>query len=308
MVNASYRRGAVSIKSLSCQDLAEKLSLVIQGDVATPINGVTTLDSPKINRAIFLDHFDEKHVIALRKAPEKMLVIAPEEYTGEIKQTHMVTSSPRPAFAAVIETLFPEVGSVAKTLLHPSAEIDKTAIIGVNTVIGAGVKIGPRTKIHSSVIVGANVTIGADCIIKSGTIIGQAGFGIHYDEQGTPQTMPHVGGVIIENRVLIGALNTVVAGTIHPTVLENDVKCDDHVHIAHNCHIGMGTLLTACAELSGSVTVGPKSWIGPNASIRDGLVLGAQSFVGIGSVVVRNVEDNTTVLGNPARKIRKKSQ
>jgi UDP-3-O-[3-hydroxymyristoyl] glucosamine N-acyltransferase len=113
--------------------------------------------------------------------------------------------------------------------------------------------------------------------------------------------MPHVAGVYIGDHVVIGALNTVASGTIHPTVVEDYVKTDDHVHIAHNCHIGARTLITACAELSGSVVVGPDCWIGPNASVRDGVDIGAKAFVGIAANVVGPVSAGETVMGNPAR-------
>ena len=67
------------------------------------------------------------------------------------------------------------------------------------------------------------------------------------------------------------------------------------------CVVGPRTLITACAELSGSVEIGADCWIGPNATIRDGLTLGDWAFVGIGSVVVKNVPAETTVYGSPAR-------
>ena len=106
--------------------------------------------------------------------------------------------------------------------------------------------------------------------------------------------------MVIQDNVEIGALNTVAGGTIHPTVVEVDVKTDDHVHIAHNCRIGPRTIITACAELSGSVRIGADCWIGPNASIRDGISVGDGAFVGIGSNVIAPVLPRAIVYGNPA--------
>jgi len=112
-------------------------------------------------------------------------------------------------------------------------------------VIGAYSSVGESTIIHPNVVIAGSVHIGAYCQIKSGTVIGQPGFGIYRDERGLPNPLPHVAGVVIGDHVDLGALNTVVGGTIHPTVVEAYVKTDDHVHIAHNCHVGSKTLLTA---------------------------------------------------------------
>lgn len=112
--------------------------------------------------------------------------------------------------------------------------------------------------------------------------------------------MPHLGGVVIGSAVNIGALNTIVAGTIEPTVVENYVQTDDHVHIAHNCHIKRGALITACVEISGSVTVGENTTIGPNASIMNKITIGRDVVVGLGAVVTRSFGDGVTIAGNPA--------
>lgn len=301
MIDADLRRGTRAARAMTCADIACAINTTVMGDAALVIDGVTTPDVPLAGRAIFLDRCEESLVSLLARAPAQMLVIAPQAYAGRIGQTLIVADNPRVTYSAVVHYLFAERFAVQTVAVDPSARIDPTAEIGVHVVVGSDAEIGPRTRIHSNTVIGPHVRIGADCEIKSGSIIGQPGFGVHRDSNNRPQALPHVGGVVIGDRVLIGALNTVVGGTIHPTVVEDDVKTDDHVHIAHNCHIGARTLLTACAELSGSVRIGPDGWLGPNVSIRDGLKLGARCFVGIGSVVTRNVEDDALVFGSPAR-------
>jgi UDP-3-O-[3-hydroxymyristoyl] glucosamine N-acyltransferase len=85
------------------------------------------------------------------------------------------------------------------------------------------------------------------------------------------------------------------------------VKIDDHVFIAHNVEVGENTLIIACAEISGSVTIGRGVWIGPNASIRDKVTIGDKALVGLGAVVTKNVVDNAVVAGNPAKFIRNRT-
>jgi UDP-3-O-[3-hydroxymyristoyl] glucosamine N-acyltransferase len=141
-------------------------------------------------------------------------------------------------------------------------------------------------------------------LIKSGTIIGQKGFNFEYDETGTPIPFTHFGQVIIGDNVELGALNTLVQGTLSNTVISDYVKTDDHVHIAHNVEIGFGTLIAACAEISGSVKIGSRTWLAPNCSIMDHIAIGNNVIVGLGSVVTKSVPDNVVVAGSPARKIR----
>jgi len=180
--------------------------------------------------------------------------------------------------------------------IHPSARIAPGAVIENGVAIGEGTIIGPNAVLRSG------ARIGRYCEIKSGAVICDTGFGFERDAQNRPLRMVHLGGVRIGDHVEIGALTTVVQGALSDTVLEDHVKVNDHVHIAHNCHIGESTIIGGGAYLSGSIRVGKCCWIAPNCSIRQKLVIGDEAIVGIGAVVVRNVEQRSTVYGNPARK------
>ena len=92
-------------------------------------------------------------------------------------------------------------------------------------------------------------------MIKSGAIIGDQGFGFGFSHDKTPQRIPHNGGVIVGDNVEVGANNVICSGTFNPTIIEDHVKLDDLVFIAHNCKIGNKTMI-ACAQLSGSVSIG----------------------------------------------------
>ena len=115
----------------------------------------------------------------------------------------------------------------------------------------------------------------------------------------------HLGGVDIGENVEIGAVNSVVRGALGNTVIQDYVKTDNLVHIAHNCFIGKGSLLTACAEISGSVTLGKNVWLGPNCSLNNKISIGDKSFIGLGAVVTKNIPPNEVWAGNPARFIKK---
>lgn len=266
------------------------------------VDGVTTPGWPESNCIAFIDRFDERLVEVLAGfSGDSMLVIAVADYRALLRQPYVITSLPRLLFANLVRSLFDHQSAPQTEAIDRSAKIHPAAKISHGVTVGADSEIGAGAYIYPNVTVGPRVRIGRNCVIKSGTVIGQAGFGVFRDESGQPHCLPHVGGVVIGDNVDLGALNTVASGTIHPTVIEDWVKTDDHVHIAHNCSIGARTLITACAEISGSVSVGRDCWIGPNTAIRDGLSVGDGAFIGIAANVIVPVAAGATVYGNPAR-------
>ena len=217
------------------------------------------------------------------------------------------SSDPRLLFAKLMAALLPKRES---TLIHPTAVIGRNCsigngcYIGAYSVIGDNVTIGDDTEIHQHVTISGSVSIGSRCLIKSGSIIGEEGFGFATAMDGTPIRIPHIGSVVIENDVEIGALNTICSGTLTPTLLESDVKLDDHVHVAHNVIIRRKTLITACVEISGSVEIGERVWIGPNSTVIDNITIGTDAFIGAGANILRSIPANSKVIGLPS-KIRK---
>ena len=231
----------------------------------------------------------------------KSILISPpgtEIGNGSIIQAN----NPRLVFAKALVLLSQLVGFKK---FQEKPKIGNDAIISSSAFLGKGVVVGDRSLIGHNVVIHDGVNIGKDCIIKSNTIIGEAGFGFERDEMNKPIRLLHLGSVIIGNRVELGSLNSVCQGTIENTIIQDDVKTDDQVHIAHNCIIRKGALISACVEISGGVDVGEYSWIGPNSSVVQKIKIGKKSFVGIASNVTKSVNDGVSVAGNPAKVIKK---
>jgi UDP-3-O-[3-hydroxymyristoyl] glucosamine N-acyltransferase len=230
-------------------------------------------------------------------APGPLLVIGSAELAGGVISV-LASDRPRLAFAKALRLLDEEIGfekSGAPPKIHPTAQV------GRNVVLGNGVEIGEGARIGHNVVVGHDVKIGRFSVIKSGAIIGEDGFGFERDLDGTPLRMLHLGSVVIGDHVEIGSLTTVCRGTLGDTVIEDFAKIDDHVHVAHNCHVKKNALVIACAELSGGAVVGNGAWVAPNASVLEKVVIGDRATVGLGAVVLREVAADQTVVGNPAR-------
>jgi UDP-3-O-[3-hydroxymyristoyl] glucosamine N-acyltransferase len=173
--------------------------------------------------------------------------------------------------------------------------------IGKNVIVGKNFSIGPGSMVCGNVWIGDNVTIGSGCIIKPGSVIGAKGFGFERDENGVPVRIEHDGGVVIGDDVEIGAINTVVSGTVSPTLVMDHTKTDDHVHIAHNCIVGLSNLFAAGVVISGGVVIGDCNFFGVNCCVKNKVVIGSWNIIGMGAVVINNISDYTTIIGNPGR-------
>src|SRR5262249_50212510 len=132
------------------------------------------------------------------------------------------------ALARILADLAPPRAPDARTAAHidPGADVDPSASIGPFAVILSGAVIGPDVTIEPRAVVYGGVDVGARSIIGAGAVIGRPGFGWAAGPEGTVVRIPQLGGVLIEEDVEIGALATVDAGTLGPTVIERGVKLD----------------------------------------------------------------------------------
>ena len=133
-----------------------------------------------------------------------------------------------------------EVGPHA--VIGAGCEIGESAVIGAGCVLGDGVAIGAGTRLVARVTVLDRVRIGARCLLHPGAVIGADGFGFAPDA-GEWVKIPQVGSVVIGDDVEIGANTTIDRGTIEDTVIEDGVKLDNLVQIAHNVRIGAHTVM-----------------------------------------------------------------
>ncbi len=186
---------------------------------------------------------------------------------------------------AKIAAFFADEAQVQSAFVHPSAVIGKdcdihpTAHIGPFCVLGDQVKIGADVVLDASVRVGdyceigagsridANVSIyhrvkiGQRARIASGVTIGGDGFGFA-NHKGVWHKVPQLGSVRIGDDVDIGANTSIDRGAIDDTVLENGVKLDNLIQVAHNVHIGAHSIIAGCVAIAGSVTIGKNCMIG----------------------------------------------
>ncbi|HET6827439.1 MAG TPA: UDP-3-O-(3-hydroxymyristoyl)glucosamine N-acyltransferase, partial [Ramlibacter sp.] len=178
--------------------------------------------------------------------------------------------------------------------IHPSAVIDPDAQIGPDVRIGPhcvverGAKIGAGTVLKSRVTVAGDCTIGERCVLHPGVVIGADGFGFA-PHQGTWEKIEQLGAVRIGNDVEIGANTCIDRGALGDTVIEEGVKLDNLIQIAHNCRIGRHTAIAACTGIAGSTTIGAHCTIGGAAMIVGHITIADHVFISAGTFVSRNV-------------------
>jgi acetyltransferase-like isoleucine patch superfamily enzyme len=160
--------------------------------------------------------------------------------------------------------------------------------------------IGKFPKISEQSIIYNNVNFKNinTVTIDPGAVIGTEGFKFFKNLQGNNERLIHIGKVWIGNYVEIGSNTCIDSGTFKHTVIEDYVKIDNLCHIAHNVRIGRNSILTPFVCIGGSTVIGENVWIGIGAKIRQGLTIGDNSLIAMGSIVTRDVEPNTEVAGN----------
>jgi UDP-3-O-[3-hydroxymyristoyl] glucosamine N-acyltransferase len=288
----------------------------LQGQRELSICDVSTASRPVDHTLIFVSNMEADILGGLRRACD-CLILANEADRDQCKALEgihglLYSDNPRYQYAEILNQLC-DITSLRGTLqwdrergysLAQNVVIAPSAIVEPGVTIARDSFIAEGAYVMSGVRIGPRVRIGTETVIRENAVIGGFGFGLAFTKDRPPLRIPHIGGVVIGNGVEIGALSTVCSGTLDPTVIEDHVKIDDHVHIAHNCCLGEEIIATACAEVSGSVKLGRRTWLGPNCSLIEKIEIGAGCTIGIGAVVVDSVPGGTKVMGNPARNLR----
>lgn len=165
------------------------------------------------------------------------------------------------------------VGIGAQVVIESGTQIGDDTYIGPGCVIGRQAVVGPGSRLEARVWLGARCEIGARASIHPGVVVGSRGFGNVRAPQGWIE-VPQLGRVLIGSDVEIGANTCIDRGSLDDTVIEDGVKLDNQIQIAHNCRIGAHTAIAACAGIAGSTQIGKRCMIGGAAGIGGHLKIG----------------------------------
>ena len=304
------------------KDIFEICNRHYSGNLNKKILGVNNIKDATINEITFFNNLN--YEIEAKNCNALACIVS--EKIAKILNKNVIpiiSKNPLIDFYKVVSIFYPDSSldnEKINILKNKNYFSKKNIFIGYNSLIDKSVKIGNSSKIGNNVIIKSNVHIGKNCIIgsnviiensllgdnitiKSGTLIGQAGFGFNFEKKKRIK-FPHIGRVIIENDVQIGSFCTIDRGSLTDTVIGEFTSIDNQVQIAHNVKIGNFCMIAAQSGIAGSTTIGNNVKIGGQTGISGHLSIGNNVKIGGKSGVIADIEDNQTVMGYPAKSIR----
>lgn len=188
----------------------------------------------------------------------------------------------------------------AHVWIGDGAVVGDGAVIEAGCVIGEGVTIGPGSHLYPRVTLYPGVKIGRNVIIHAGSVVGSDGFG--YVTVGRKhRKVPHLGDVVIEDDVEIGALVSIDRGVTGSTVIGRGTKIDNLVQIGHNVKIGADCMIVSQTGIAGSARIGDRVTLAGQSGVAGHLSIGEESVVAARGVVVGDLPAGSFVSGMPAR-------
>lgn len=221
---------------------------------------------------------------------------------------------PRPRPEAGVHpsaVVHPSATLAADTAVGPHVSIDRDVEIGAGVVIHAGVRIyagvriGAGSEIHANAVIREHCVLGRSVILHAGAVIGTEGFGYRPAPDGSGlEAIPHLGNVVLEDRVEVGSNTCIDRGKFSATVIGQGTKLDNLIQIAHNVRIGRHTVVAGMSGIAGSTRIGDGVQIGGGVSIFDHISIGDGAKIGARSGVLRPVKPGESVFGYPADRAR----
>ena len=274
--------------AIKLSELAEETGSRLHGTDCL-IENVSDLDAAKEGDLAFI--YNPKYLDKIDSTNASAIILK-ENWLDKCSKPALVADNPRLAFVKATRLLNPErryeagvsssadiasgVSVPASAYIGPNVVIEAAVKlgegvqIGANSVLCSGVSIGDNTVIHPNVTIGHNTMLGSRCIIYAGTVIGADGFG--YERDGDSYLkIPQLGNVRIGDDVEIGANTAIDRGALRDTVINEGVKLDNLVQIAHNVVIGKHTLMSGHSGIAGSTRVGEYCLIGGGVGISDNI-------------------------------------
>lgn len=307
--------------------LAGRFGLTVVGDGALAIDGLCALNPGVAGRLAFCADTRLRRHLGTTQATAVIVAARDAQRLGTAA---LIAPDPAAAFAwiaalwdrsrefvagvdprAVVEPsarLGEGCGVGPGAMIEAGVEIGANTWIGPNCTIRQGARIGPGSRLEAGVHVGIDCVLGARAHIQPGAVVGGRGFGLVPTREGWLE-MPQLGRVVIGDDVEIGANTCIDRGAIDDTVIENGVKIDNLVQIAHNCRIGAGTAIAATVGIAGSTTIGKRCLIGGAVGISGHITIADDVVLLAGTMVSSPIEQKgaygSTMTALPVRDWRK---
>ena len=301
---------------------AQTLSTLLGGRLIGENRPVATLRSPEQptpDAVVVLGTPAEAETL---NDAEVAVLVVPEALHLDTSQPLIRVADTRLALAQ-LSKLFDERPRVAEGVcssatVHDTALLAEDVHLGAGVVVGAGTRLGRGTRAGPGCVLGAGVRVGEDCTLHahvtlydgvtlharvtlhSGVVVGADGFGYARGERGSVK-IHHLGGVVLEDDVEVGANTCIDRGTLQDTRVGARSKIDNLCQIGHNVTIGPDCLIAGTVGIAGSTVLGARVTVGGSAGIGDHLNIGDDARVAGRAGVIKDIPAGETWAGFPAR-------
>ena len=301
--------------------IADQLNGTVVGNRDVDINTLSKIEEGKKGSLTFLAN--PKYTEFIYSTDASATIVSNDfEPTEKITTTLIKVKDPYSSFTTILELFNDDKskrsGISDKSDIDKSSTISKSSYVGSYSTIGKNSIVGDNCVIDNQVFIGDNVKIGNNCkiypgtkilndtiignscIIHSSCSIGSDGFGFAPNDDGTYKKIPQTGNVVIGNNVEIGSNSTIDRATIGSTIINDGVKLDNQIQIAHNVEIGDNTAIAAQSGVAGSTKIGRNCMIGGQVGIIGHLKIGDNVKIQAQAGVTSDVESNARITGTPA--------
>lgn len=302
--------------------IAEVLEGKIEGDAHVTVSNLSKIEDGKPGTVSFLANPKYTKYIYTTKAdivivnndfvPEKplacTLIRVPDAYVCFSQLLDMYSQARLQKEGVSAQAAIASSAKIGKQVyIGEFAVVGEGAVIGdhahiyPHAYVGDGAKIGAHTTLFSGVKVYYDCQIGNSCTLHAGVVIGADGFGFAPQGEGEDyKKVAQIGNVIVHDNVEIGANTTVDRATLGSTIVQEGVKLDNLVQIAHNVVVGKRTVIAAQTGVSGSSTIGEDCMIGGQVGIAGHVNIGDKVMIAAQSGIGSNVKAGSVVQGSPA--------
>ncbi|WP_286236825.1 UDP-3-O-(3-hydroxymyristoyl)glucosamine N-acyltransferase [Neptuniibacter halophilus] len=299
----------MSAKEFTLQEIAKTLSAELHGDPQCRISGIATLMQASATQLSFIANSKYQKHLASTSAGA---VLMSEELLSGFSGNALVVDDPYLAYAHVSQLFAKSVTETAG--VDPRACVADSAVLQSDVYIAAGAVIGERVTLESGVRIGANTVVGDDCqigkdsvleanvtlyhgvrmgrncLIHSGAVLGSDGFGFASD-RGEWVKIAQLGGVVLGDRVEVGACTTIDRGALEDTRIGDGVILDNQIQIAHNVQVGKNTAIAGCTAVAGSTRIGDHCTIAGACGITGHLTIASGSHITAMSLVTKSISE-----------------
>ena len=307
--------------NLTVGHIADQINGSVVGDRDIDIFNISKIEEGAKGSLTFLANPKYTEFIYTTNA-SAAIVSSDFEPTEKIELTLIKVKDPYSSFTTILKLFDKDLskrkGISQLTDIDKSSKISESSFIGSFSTVGENSIIGEKCIIENQVFIGNNVKIGngcliypgvkilddtiigQNCIIHSSTTIGSDGFGFAPNDDGSYKKIPQTGNVVIGDNVEIGSNSTLDRATLGSTIINNGVKLDNQIQIAHNVEIGENTAIAAQSGVAGSTKIGKNCMIGGQVGIIGHIKIGDNVKIQAQAGVTSNIESNSRVTGTPA--------